>query len=57
MEGREVFRKSARVERGDETLLRSSVWRKALKGEAYERWGLKEASQGIEALDKSTSRG
>jgi hypothetical protein len=56
MEGREVFRKSARAERGEETLLRSSVWRKALKGEAYERWGLKEASKGLEAR-MSTSRG
>lgn len=57
MEGREVFRESARVERGEETLLRSSVWRKALKGEAYERWGLKEASKGLKAKVDSTSRG
>jgi hypothetical protein len=33
------------VERGEETLLRSCVRRKALKGEAKERWRLKEASK------------
>jgi len=33
------------MERGEETLLRSSERRKALKGEAQERWELKEASK------------
>jgi len=37
------------VERGEETLLRSSDGRKALKGETQERWELKEASKGCEA--------
>jgi len=34
------------VERGEETLLRSPKRSKALKGEAHERWELKEASKG-----------
>jgi len=33
------------MERGEETLLRSSERRKALEGEAQERWELKEASK------------
>jgi hypothetical protein len=56
MEGREVFRESARAERGEETLLRSSARRKALKSEAYERWGLKEASKGLRARLKHIER-
>jgi hypothetical protein len=54
-EGREVFRKSARAERGEETLLRSSTWRKALKGEAQERPKLKEASTDLR-VKKMTHR-
>jgi len=37
------------VEGGEGTLLRSPKRRKALKGEAQERWELKEASKGCEA--------
>jgi hypothetical protein len=46
MRGREVSQGSARAERGRETFLRSPGRRKALKGEAQERRGLKEASTG-----------
>jgi len=42
-EADEVFFQSARVERGEETLLRSCNRRKALKGKAQECWELKEA--------------
>jgi len=49
MRGREVSQGSAGAERGRETFLRSSERRKALKGEAQERRGLKEASTGWEA--------
>jgi len=48
MRGREVSQGSAGAERGRETFLRSPERRKALKGEAQERWGLKEASTGRE---------
>lgn len=44
--GREVSHSSAGAERGAETLLRSSIWRKALKGEAQECVELKEALKG-----------
>jgi hypothetical protein len=44
-----VLLRSARVEREEGTLLRSLKRRKALKGEAQERWELKEASKGCEA--------
>jgi len=47
MRGREVFHRSAGAERGEETLLRSSIWRKALKGEAQECVELKEALKGL----------
>jgi hypothetical protein len=40
-----VLWKSARAERGEETLPRSPERSKALKGEAHERWRLKEASK------------
>jgi hypothetical protein len=40
---------SAGAERGRETFLRSSGRRKALKGEAQERWELKEALEGAKA--------
>jgi len=39
--------KSAGAERGEETLPRSPGRRKALKGEAHERWRLKNASKGL----------
>jgi len=41
-----VLRKSAGAERGGETRSRSPGGSKALKGEAHERWGLKQASKG-----------
>jgi hypothetical protein len=46
MRGREVSQSSAGAERGAETLLRSSIWSKALKGEAQECVELKEALKG-----------
>jgi hypothetical protein len=45
-----VFRGNARAERGRVTFLRSSGRRKALKGEAQERWELKEASKEVRAF-------
>jgi hypothetical protein len=41
-----VLRLSARAERDEETLPRSPERRKALKGEAHERWRLKHVSKG-----------
>jgi len=46
VQGREVMQGSAGTERQEETFVGSPSWRKALKGEAHERWELKEASEG-----------
>lgn len=45
-----VLRENARAERGRVTFFRSPGRRKALKGEAHERWELKEAPQGAKAF-------
>jgi hypothetical protein len=50
-----VLRKSAGAERGEETLPRSPGRSKALKGEAHERWGLKEASKEL-GVDRHAMR-
>jgi hypothetical protein len=47
-EAEEVLQGSAGAEGSEATQDRSPVRRKALKGEAQERWGLKEASKGWE---------
>lgn len=44
------------MERGRETFLRSSGRRKALKGEARERCGLKEAYKGLEVKKRHIER-
>jgi len=48
-----VSRESAGAERGRVTFFRSSGRSKALKGEAQERWELKEASQGARARESA----
>jgi hypothetical protein len=50
-----VLRESAGAERGEETLPRSPERRKALKGEAHERWRLKQASKGL-GVDRHAMR-